>query len=54
MGRFLEPREFTGPYRCDLHPRFNREGTAVCIDSTHQGMMRQLYVVDVAEIAQGS
>lgn len=36
-------------WRCDLHPRWNRDGTKVCIDSTHDGS-RQMYVVDVEEI----
>lgn len=52
VGRFLEPAQFTGPFRCDLHPRFNRDATAVCIDSTHEGNLRQLYVVDVAPITR--
>ncbi len=50
IGRYLEPREFTGPFRCDLHPRFNRDGTQVCVDSTHAGRMRQVYVVDVSSL----
>ena len=35
--------------RSDLHPRWNRGGTQVCIDSVHQGT-KQMYVVDVNEI----
>lgn len=34
--------------RCDLHPRWNRDGTKVCIDSTHEGT-RQMYVLDVTQ-----
>ena len=36
-------------WRCDLHPRWNRDGTQVCIDSTHEGT-RQMYVIDVSRI----
>jgi hypothetical protein len=35
--------------RSDLHPRWNRSGTQVCIDSVHEGT-KQVYVVDVEEI----
>lgn len=37
--------------RSDLHPRWNRAGTQVCIDSVHEGT-RQMYVVDVSGIVQ--
>jgi len=49
IGRFYSDPKITGEYRCDLHPRWNRDGTQVCIDSIHEGT-RQLYVVDVSEI----
>lgn len=38
--------------RCDLHPRWNRDGTELCIDSVHEGS-RQMYVLDVKEIILG-
>jgi hypothetical protein len=31
--------------RCDLHPRWNRNGNEVCFDSVHEGM-RQIYIVE--------
>lgn len=37
------------PFRCDLHPRWNRSGTHVCFDSTHEGY-RGVYVCDVSDI----
>ncbi len=40
------PPEFDGPLRVDLHPRWNRDGTALCIDSAHEGT-RQMYTVDL-------
>ncbi len=50
IGRFYMPPELRGkPYRCDLHPRWSRDGTQVCIDSAH-APTRQVYVIDVARI----
>ena len=51
IGRFYSAKEITGEFRCDLHPRWNRDGTQVCIDSIHEGS-RQLYVLDVSEIVR--
>ncbi len=50
VGQFYLSPELRGPVRCDLHPRWNRDGTQVCIDSAHQNKTRQLYIVDVSEI----
>ncbi|CAN5810892.1 hypothetical protein BH23PLA1_BH23PLA1_01640 [soil metagenome] len=50
IGRFFHPPKLTGPFRCDLHPRWNRDGTQVCIDSAHEDETRQLYVIDVSSI----
>jgi hypothetical protein len=51
IGRFYSLRETcsTG-FRTDLHPRFDQAGTRVCIDSTHEGGERQIYVIDVSEV----
>ncbi len=51
IGRFYSMPEQVGEYRCDLHPRWNREGTGVCIDSMHEGT-RQMYFIDVSEIVE--
>jgi hypothetical protein len=48
IGRFLSP-PVNWEIRCDLHPRWNRDGSKVCIDSVHEGT-RQMYVLDVREI----
>ena len=48
LGRFLSP-PMRWDIRCDLHPRWNRDGTKVCIDSIHEGN-RQMYVLDVSEL----
>lgn len=36
-----------GEIRCDLHPRWSRDGRQVCVDSVHDGS-RQIYVADVS------
>lgn len=49
IGRYPTPRALDGPTRVDLHPRFDRTGTRVCIDSAMDGR-RRMYVVDVSAI----
>jgi hypothetical protein len=49
LGSFPAPPEYFGEWRCDLHPRTNRNGTQICIDSTHGGNGRQLYLLDISE-----
>jgi hypothetical protein len=51
IGRFYSPPALTGPIRCDLHPRWSRDGQQVCIDSAHEGD-RQMYVIDVSAIVR--
>ncbi|MCZ2343772.1 MAG: hypothetical protein LC104_18545 [Bacteroidales bacterium] len=51
LNKFHSPPRLTGPFRCDLHPRWNRTGTQVCIDSAHEPT-RQLYILDVSEIVR--
>lgn len=52
IGKFFAPVELDGPARCDLHPRWSRDGKKVSIDSVHSGK-RQMYVLDVSEIVEG-
>jgi len=52
IGRFHSPPELSGEIRCDLHPRWSRDGLKVCIDSAHEGG-RQVYILDVSEIVSG-
>ncbi len=48
IGRFHGPTPPDGEIRCDLHPRWSRDGQQVCIDSIHEGGRRQMYVLDVS------
>ena len=49
LGRFYAIPEITAEIRCDLHPRWNHEGTQVCFDSVHEGS-RQMYLMDISDI----
>lgn len=55
LGHFPSPRKFWGgeaQLRCDLHPRWSRDGQKICFDSTQDGS-RQVYVIDVSSIVNG-
>ncbi|MEQ9443171.1 MAG: hypothetical protein RIG62_29310 [Cyclobacteriaceae bacterium] len=49
LGRFYEPPESHGEWRCDLHPRFSLDGRKIIFDSTHGGNGRQMYFMDISE-----
>jgi hypothetical protein len=40
------PESANSPFRCDLHPRWDRAGHSICIDSMHEGF-RGMYAVSV-------
>ena len=46
LASFYSPPEYRGDWRCDLHPRWDRESRRICIDSTHEGI-RQVYVIEL-------
>lgn len=49
IARVFSPFRYDNDCRCDLHPRWNREGTKICIDSVHEGK-RGLYVIPVPAV----
>ena len=49
LGEFYSIPELRGEIRCDLHPRWSRDGRKICFDSTHEGS-RQMYVIDLEKI----
>lgn len=46
IAKVFAPFRYDNDVRCDLHPRWNRDGSKVCIDSVFEGK-RGLYVIDV-------
>ncbi len=46
VARVFAPFKYDNDFRCDLHPRWNRSGNIVCIDSVFEGK-RGLYVLNI-------
>jgi hypothetical protein len=46
VARFHSPLKFRGELRVDLHPRWNRQGTALCVDSAHTNK-RSINVIEL-------
>lgn len=44
IGKFYEPEEFSGWWRCDLHCRWSPNGDIIGFNSTHTGS-RQVYIL---------
>jgi hypothetical protein len=52
LGHFPSPPEYKGSLRVDTHPRLGPDQTKVVIDSAHEGLGRQLYLIDVAPVVK--
>lgn len=50
LGAFHSPKDYSGEWRCDTHPRSSNDGRTVAIDSPHTGAGRQVHLIDVGEI----
>ena len=50
LGNFPLPREYTGEWRVDTHPRLSRDERWVCLDSPHTGQGRQLHLIDISGV----
>lgn len=50
LGHFPAGESYVAEWRCDLHPRTSNDGNFVCIDSTHGGNGRQLYLLDLRPV----
>jgi len=37
IGKFYTPMKFSEEFRCDLHPRWDRQGEKICIDTSFSG-----------------
>ncbi|MCF3934713.1 hypothetical protein L1787_15025 [Acuticoccus sp. M5D2P5] len=51
LGTFRTDPTLAKIDRCDLHPRWNRSGNQICIDSVHDGE-RAMYVIDMPSPAE--
>lgn len=47
LGSLHSPKEYTGEWRCDTHPRSSPDGRSVVVDSPHAGG-RQMYLFDLS------
>lgn len=51
IGSFRADPALSKENRCDLHPRWRRDGQAVCIDCVH-GDRRQMFIVEVSAVVK--
>lgn len=49
IAKVFSPFKYDNDTRCDLHPRWSRDGKKICFDSTHEGR-RRLYTVSIDDI----
>lgn len=51
VGRFPAPKEYSGEWRCDTHPRHSPDGRLLVVDAPQPGQGRQLHLLDISKIA---
>ncbi|MFC4446856.1 hypothetical protein [Castellaniella denitrificans] len=51
LGSFYTDPGLRKENRCDLHPRWSRDGLRICIDSVHEHE-RQMYLIDVGALVR--
>lgn len=49
MASLYSPYRFRGQVRCDLHPRWDRHGKRICLDTAQSGR-REMYLINIAGI----
>ncbi|MGB0606675.1 MAG: TolB family protein [Candidatus Latescibacterota bacterium] len=47
IGQFHSEPQYTKDIRCDLNPRWSRDGKTITFDSVHEGT-RQIWTADVS------
>jgi hypothetical protein len=53
LGRFIQPEEFNGFWRCDIHCRWSPKGDMIGFNSTHTGS-RQVYIFKLSFSPDGA
>lgn len=51
IAKVYSPFRYDNDVRCDLHPRWSRDGRAICFDGAFEGR-RRLYQVDLAHLGE--
>ena len=46
LGSYRSAAPFRGDVRCDLHPRWNRDGRSISFDGSHESR-RMIYIIDL-------
>lgn len=47
IAKFFSPFKYDNDVRCDLHPRWSRDGSQICVDSVHENK-KELYKIKLA------
>jgi len=50
LGQYPLPKEYTGEWRVDTHPRFSPDSRYVCIDAPVENQGRQMHLIDISDI----